>query len=77
MSTKYENAIEEFNKIESATEGLSGSSYKSSNGYEFIIWIDNGDEYPAVESDLIEWSIDKDDDTYADMYIFRMTLKYE
>lgn len=71
-----DEASQEFQRIASSTEGYQGSSYKSSNGYEFVIWIDDGDDHPQPESELIQWSVDLDDDTYDDMYKFSMTLPY-
>lgn len=69
-----EEALDEFNDIASSTEGASGAKYNSSNGYEFVIWIDNGDEPPTPASGLIKCTVDRDDGTYEGMYKFSMTL---
>ncbi len=74
ITPQWEDALDEFNRISSMTEGASGTKYSSSNGYEFVIWIDNGDEPPAPESSLIETNTDHDDETFPGKYKFSMTL---
>jgi len=76
MTALFDEALSEFNKISSSTEGHSGTSYGSSNGYEFVIWIDNGDDYPEPESDLITTIVDYDE-TFENMYKFTMTLNFD
>lgn len=72
----YDNALDEFNHIASHTEGLNGCSWNSSNGFEFIIWIEKDDPPPEPESELIEIVVTHDD--YCDgRYKFEMTLPYE
>jgi tetratricopeptide (TPR) repeat protein len=73
----YEEALEEFQKIASHTEGQNVTSWKSPIGHEFIIWIDKNDEYPEHDNELIHTTIDTQDETFDGMYQFSMTLPYE
>lgn len=73
----HDLALEEFSKIASSTSGLNSSTYQSDIGDEFIVWLNNSDEHPTPESELIQWSIDREEQSYLDYYVFRMTLPYE
>jgi hypothetical protein len=73
-SADMERAIEEFEYLESHIGGYKSASYKSSNGYEFVTWLDEGDEPPEVNSPLIEVIVDREDETFEGMYKFSMTL---
>lgn len=72
----HDEALEEFSHIVSHTEGAHGCRYSSSNGYEFVIWIDDGNESPQPDSDLIEIEVDREDETCEGHYKFSMTLPY-
>lgn len=78
MSKQFETAYAEFQHYASFSGGRSGSTYQSSNGYEFVAWFDLfSNEHPEPQSELIQWSVDTDDDTYEGMYKFTMTLPFE
>lgn len=76
LNLNWDEAYEEFHHIASHTEGYNGCTHKSSNGHEFVIWLDELDDYPQPESDLIEWDVDWEDETFEGMYRFEMTLRY-
>lgn len=74
----YNAAIAEFQRIASHTDGINGSQYKSSNGYEFIIWIEDEIDIPEVSSALIETSVLPEENKAGEtVYKFSMTLPYE
>lgn len=76
-SATMERAIEEFNYLSSHIGGYKSASYQSSNGYEFVTWLDEGDEPPEVSSPLIEVTVDREDEEFEGMYKFSMTLPYD
>lgn len=80
MNSNWDEANNEFNEIARMTVGRNGVVQRvtfrdGSTGKEFIVWIDQDDEPPQPESQLIETLVDYDDEQFDDMYYFSMWLK--
>ena len=73
ITDEYESAIREFGHVASMTSGENGAQWMSSDGYEFVIWLDNEDEIPHPASELLQIEIVHED---AGRIKFSMTLPY-